>query len=48
MKVLDSSLIIKSTGMDNVQAPIRVKFAVEEEVGKFKETVEVISDILAG
>lgn len=48
LKVLDSSLIIKSTGMDNIQAPIRVKFAVEEEVNKFKKSVNVISAILAG
>lgn len=48
MKVLDSSLIIKSTGMGNIQAPIRVKFAVEEEVDKFKQDVQVISDMLLG
>lgn len=48
LKVLDSSLIIKSTGMDSIQAPIRVKFAVEEEVNKFKQSVNGISEILAG
>ncbi|MEG0773994.1 FprA family A-type flavoprotein [Clostridium sp.] len=48
LKVLESSLIIKSTGMDNVQAPIRVKFAVEEEVNKFRQSVNVISEMLVG
>ncbi len=48
LKVLDSSLIIKSTGMDSIQAPIRVKFAIEEEVKKFKQSVNGISEILAG
>lgn len=48
LKVLDSSLIIKSTGMDSIQAPIRVKFAIEEEVNKFKQSVNGISEILAG
>lgn len=48
LKVLDSSLIIKSTGMDSIQAPIRVKFAIEEEVNKFKQSVNGISEILVG
>lgn len=48
IKVLDSSFIIKSTGMDKVQAPIRVKFAIEEEVKKFKESASDISEILVG
>ncbi|MPN42381.1 Anaerobic nitric oxide reductase flavorubredoxin [bioreactor metagenome] len=46
LNVLDSSFIIKSTGMDSIQAPIRVKFAVEEEVNKFKLSVNGISEIL--
>lgn len=46
IKVLDSSNIIKSTGMNDVQAPIRVKFILEDEVNKFRKSVDAIGELV--
>jgi len=49
MKVIDSSYIIKVTGMDNVQLPLRVKFAPDEkEQNRIMEAARVIGDLLLG
>ena len=47
MKVVDTSFMIKSTGMDHLQIPIRVKFAPEgKEINRVMETVEAIVDLI--
>ena len=47
MKVVDTSFMIKSTGMDHLQIPIRVKFAHEgEEITRIMEIVEAIGDLI--
>ncbi|MFP4016274.1 MAG: FprA family A-type flavoprotein [Halanaerobiales bacterium] len=47
MKVIDSSYIIKSTGMDNYNFPIRVKFQPEEEKKeKIRDSARVVADLL--
>jgi len=46
IQVLDSSNIIKATGMNDVQAPIRVKFILDEDVNKFKKSVDAIGELL--
>lgn len=47
MKVVDTSYMIKTTGMDHLQIPIRVKFAPEgREIDRIKETVEMIGDLI--
>lgn len=49
IKLVDSSYVIKTTGMDDVQFPIRVKFNPDEEkVEKLKISARVIKDILVG
>lgn len=47
MKVIDSSHIIKTTGMDHIQLPLRVKFNPDEnEQNKIMEVARVIGDLL--
>jgi len=47
MKVIDSSFIIKSTGMDNAAFPIRVKFAPNEEKSEAViNAAKIVGDIL--
>ena len=47
MKVIDSSYIIKTTGMDHVQLPLRVKFVPDEkEQNRIMEVGRVIGDLL--
>ncbi|ABR49843.1 beta-lactamase domain protein [Alkaliphilus metalliredigens QYMF] len=49
MKVIDSSYIIKVTGMDDVQVPLRVKFNPnEDEQRKLYRSIEIIGDLLVG
>lgn len=49
MKVIDSSYIIKSTGMNHVQLPLRVKFApADEGIDQCVEVGKVIGDLLIG
>ncbi|PRX34823.1 flavorubredoxin [Orenia metallireducens] len=47
IKVIDSSLIIKSTGIDDLKFPIRVKFSPGEiESQSLKESAYVVGDLL--
>lgn len=46
MNVIDSSYIIKTTGMDNYQFPIRVKFQGEGDNSKINDSIQLISDLL--
>ncbi|MBB6216750.1 flavorubredoxin [Anaerosolibacter carboniphilus] len=47
MKVVDSSLLIKSTGMTHIQLPLRIKFApADEGVDQCVEVGKVIGDLL--
>lgn len=47
LKVVDSGYMIKTTGMDHLQFPIRVKFKPEEsQKDKLFETAEAIGDLL--
>jgi flavorubredoxin len=49
IKLVDSSLIIKSTGMDDLQFPIRVKFNPnEKEVEKLIRSAKIVGDLLVG
>jgi flavorubredoxin len=49
MKAIDSSYIIKSTGMTHVQLPLRVKFAPSDEgIDQCVEVGKVIGDLLIG
>jgi len=47
IKIVDSSLIIKNTGMDNLQFPIRVKFSPGEvESQSLKGSAYIVGDLL--
>jgi flavorubredoxin len=47
LKVVDSSMIIKSTGMDDLKFPIRIKFSPgEAESQDLKESAYVVGDLL--
>jgi len=46
INVLDSSNVIKATGMNDVQAPIRVKFILEDEVNRFRKSVDAIGELV--
>lgn len=47
IKAVDSSYIIKTTGMDHIEFPIRVKFRPKEiEQEKIIEAAKVIGDLL--
>ncbi|WP_026477216.1 FprA family A-type flavoprotein [Alkaliphilus transvaalensis] len=48
LTVIDRSYIVKTTGMDDIQVPIRVKFKPEEESQTLGRTVQAIGDILVG
>ena len=49
IKVVDSSYIIKTTGMDHLQFPIRVKFGTKEkEINKLIESAKAIGDLIIG
>lgn len=49
MQVVDRSYIIKATGMDNLQIPIRIKFAPDGQEGNvLHPAVRVIGDLLIG
>ena len=49
IKVIDSSYIIKTTGMTDVQVPIRVNYSPENHIKeKINRTAQVIGDILIG
>lgn len=48
LRVIDTSYLIKATGMDHLQIPIRVKFAPEGEATlRVIETAKAIGDILS-
>nr|WP_130807875.1 FprA family A-type flavoprotein [Senegalia massiliensis] len=47
IKLVDSSYVIKTTGMDNIKFPIRVKFNPDKEnIEEVKASTRVIKDIL--
>ena len=49
IKVIDRSYIIKTTGMDDIQVPIRVKFNPDtEEEQKLNRYINSIGDLLIG
>ncbi|WZL72312.1 FprA family A-type flavoprotein [Clostridiaceae bacterium 35-E11] len=49
MQVIHSADIIKSTGMDDVQFPIRVKFSPDEqEIQRLNRAAGIIGDLLLG
>ncbi|MGO1712804.1 MAG: FprA family A-type flavoprotein, partial [Senegalia sp. (in: firmicutes)] len=49
IKLVDSSYVIKTTGMDDIKFPIRVKFNPDEEkIEELKLSSRVIKDILVG
>lgn len=49
MKVVDTSHIIKTTGMDHVEFPIRVKFKPQETSGQtIVDAAKIIGDLLIG
>jgi len=49
INVVDSSFIIKSTGMDDVKFPIRIKFSPgEKESKEIERAADTIADILVG
>lgn len=49
IKLIDSSYVIKTTGMSDLQFPIRVKFSPDNEgIEKLKVSARVIKDILVG
>lgn len=49
IKLVDSSYVIKTTGMDNLQFPIRVKFAPEEDkIEELRQSARIVKDILVG
>jgi flavorubredoxin len=49
IKLVDSSLIIKSTGINDLQFPIRVKFNPDEkEIKRVIDSAKVVGDLLIG
>lgn len=49
MKLIDTSYIIKTTGMEDIQFPIRVKFNPnEKQIKKVIKSAEMIGDLLIG
>ncbi|MBS4534863.1 FprA family A-type flavoprotein [Clostridium sp. D2Q-14] len=49
IKLVDSSYVIKFTGIDNLQFPLRVKFAPKKEkIEELKESARIVKDILVG
>ncbi len=49
IKTVDSSFIIKTTGMDDIQIPIRIKFEPKDkEIKKIIRAAQAIGDLLVG